>query len=94
MISSWTALRRLATLMQMEGPAVQSIRDRLARSLATVSGVKLELAAGTVLQLEQQAGRGDQFQQGCNRREAGVDEVQVTAGLQGEPLDRSSGSGR
>jgi autotransporter-associated beta strand protein len=86
MITRRSVLRNLATRMQADGPAAGPVLDALSRSVATISGTRLELQSGTILRLEQQVGSGDQF--------AADSEIVLTAGdiiVQVDPVDPLDG---
>ncbi|MGV2342059.1 MAG UNVERIFIED_CONTAM: hypothetical protein LVR18_51545 [Planctomycetaceae bacterium] len=78
MVSRRAVLRNLATQMQADGPSTESILDLLSASVATVSGVKLELRPAPALRLEQNEGSGDQF--------AANSEIVLTAGTSSSAL--------
>ncbi|MGV2339064.1 MAG UNVERIFIED_CONTAM: hypothetical protein LVR18_35295 [Planctomycetaceae bacterium] len=72
MITRRAILRNLAGDILADGPDASNILSQLSRSVASISGTKLELAEGTILKLEQLVGSGDQF--------AADTEIVLTAG--------------
>ncbi|MEN9556606.1 MAG: hypothetical protein RLZZ232_2892, partial [Planctomycetota bacterium] len=72
MITRRAILRNLAGDILADGPGAENILTQLSKSVATISGTKLELTEGTILKLEQQEGSGDQF--------ASDTEIVLTAG--------------
>ncbi|MFM7832457.1 MAG: hypothetical protein ACKPJD_11730, partial [Planctomycetaceae bacterium] len=86
MITRRAILRNLAGDILADGPDASNILSQLSRSVASISGTKLELAEGTILKLEQLVGSGDQF--------AADTEIVLTAGdiiVQVEPADPKDG---
>ena len=86
MITRRAVLRNLAGDILADGPDAAGILSQLSRSVASISGTKLELQQGTVLKLEQQAGSGDQF--------ASDTEIVLTAGdiiVQVDPAEAQEG---